>query len=189
MDHPQPDTKNWTWVLERRCPECGFDGSTFDRSKVAGQVRSNAAAWRGVLGRGEIVSQRPPTPPGAGPVWSALEYGAHVRDVYKLACERLALMLDKESPTFADWNQDAHALDHDYASEDANKVSYDLAINAGKFADMLDRVRGSQWDRPGRRSDGSEFKVETFAIYLLHDPVHHLADVEKGYEAIADASN
>jgi hypothetical protein len=20
-----PDTKDWTWVLERACPECGFD--------------------------------------------------------------------------------------------------------------------------------------------------------------------
>ena len=20
-----PDTKDWTWVLQRSCPECGFD--------------------------------------------------------------------------------------------------------------------------------------------------------------------
>ena len=23
-----PDTKNWTWVLERRCDDYGFDSST-----------------------------------------------------------------------------------------------------------------------------------------------------------------
>ena len=23
-----PDTKDWTWVLERPCPECGFDPAT-----------------------------------------------------------------------------------------------------------------------------------------------------------------
>ena len=23
----EPDTKNWTWVLERPCPECGFDAA------------------------------------------------------------------------------------------------------------------------------------------------------------------
>ena len=23
-----PDDKDWTWVLERPCPECGFDAAT-----------------------------------------------------------------------------------------------------------------------------------------------------------------
>jgi hypothetical protein len=38
-------------------------------------------------------------------------------------------------------------------------------------------VTGSQWQRTGRRSDGASFTVETFARYLIHDPVHHLYDV------------
>jgi hypothetical protein len=189
MDHPEPDTKDWTWVLERPCPECGFDGSRIDRDQVGGRIRANAAAWRHALGRGDIVHQRPPSPPGAGPVWSALEYGAHVRDVYALAETRVGLMLDKDAPVFANWDQDAHAVEHGYRDDDPNKVSYDLAVNAGRFADMLDRVRGDQWTRTGMRSDGSAFTIESFAIYLLHDPVHHLVDVERGFEAINDASN
>ncbi len=38
-------------------------------------------------------------------------------------------------------------------------------------------VDGSQWQRTGRRSDGAEFTVESFARYFIHDPVHHLHDV------------
>ncbi len=186
MEHPEPDTKNWTWVLERACPECGFDGSNVEPSAVAAQVRANAAAWRNVLKRGERVQQRPPTAPGAAPVWSALEYGAHVRDVYALAVERLTLMLKKDAPAFADWDQDAAAIDGEYSTADVNKVSYDLAVNAGKFADLLDKVRGDEWGRTGMRSDGSAFTVGSFAVYLLHDPVHHLADVERGFEALAE---
>ncbi len=187
MEHPEPDTKNWTWVLERACPECGFDGSKVDPTTVAAQVRANAAAWRGVLKRGDRVHQRPPSSPGSGPVWSALEYGAHVRDVYGLAVERLTLMLKKDAPAFANWDQDSAAIEGDYANEDVDKVSYDLAVNAGKFADLLDKVRGDQWERTGMRSDGSAFTVASFAVYLLHDPVHHLADVEQGFEALAEA--
>jgi hypothetical protein len=26
-----PDTKDWTWVLHRPCPECGFTVETFAR--------------------------------------------------------------------------------------------------------------------------------------------------------------
>ncbi|MDH3295056.1 MAG: DinB family protein [Acidimicrobiia bacterium] len=188
MEHPPPDTKNWTWVLEQQCPECGFDASTVSPEEVAGRVRANAAAWRNVLNRGSLVDRRPPVPAGQPPKWSALEYGAHVRDVYALAAERLMRMLKKTAPTFANWDQDAAAIESDYRSQDPNKVSYDLAVNAGKFADLLDKVRGDQWQRTGMRSDGSAFTVASFALYLLHDPVHHLWDVEQGFEAIKEAS-
>jgi hypothetical protein len=43
-----PDTKDWTFVLERTCPECGFDVQTFPREQVASMIRENAetVGWR-----------------------------------------------------------------------------------------------------------------------------------------------
>ncbi len=42
-----PDTKNWTWVLERPCPECGFDATQpSGRDDVAPMIRANAQAWQ-----------------------------------------------------------------------------------------------------------------------------------------------
>lgn len=186
LDEPQPDTKNWTWVLERRCPECGFDGRQIDKGDVAAQIRANAASWRTVLSSGDRVHTRPSNPNGDGPKWSALEYGAHVRDVYEVYAQRITLMMKKNDPEFPDWDQDAAAIEGDYRIEDPAKVSYDLAVNAGKVADLFDKVR--DWSRSGRRSDGSVFTLETIAIYLLHDPVHHLWDVEQGFEAIKAAN-
>ena len=43
-DEIVPDTKNWTWVLERPCLDCGYDGPAFD---VAAQT---PAAQRGQFG-------------------------------------------------------------------------------------------------------------------------------------------
>src|SRR4030095_15127985 len=54
-----PDTKDWTWVIDRRCPECGFDGSTVRAEEVAGLIRGNARAWQGVVGGGGAPG-RPP---------------------------------------------------------------------------------------------------------------------------------
>jgi len=185
MEQPKPDTKNWTWVLERSCDECGFNGMGMDPSSVAGKIRTNAAAWRSVL-KNPNVAKRPPSSDD-GPIWSALEYGAHVRDVYEVYVERVLLMMKKDNPQFPDWNQDATAVEKDYISEDPDKVSYALAVNAGKMADLFDKVR--DWDRPGMRSDGSNFTIGSIAVYLLHDPVHHLDDVERGYEAIKEANS
>jgi hypothetical protein len=38
-------------------------------------------------------------------------------------------------------------------------------------------VGPEQWSRPGRRSDGYVFTVETLAQYLVHEDRHHLHDV------------
>ena len=47
----EPDTKDWTWVLERPCPECGFDASAVVRERIPETVRRNAADWQPVLTR------------------------------------------------------------------------------------------------------------------------------------------
>ena len=36
-----PDTKNWTWVLERPCPECGLDTREVAPEQVAGTDRKS----------------------------------------------------------------------------------------------------------------------------------------------------
>ena len=52
-----------------------------------------------------------------------------------------------------------------------------LGDEAGQLADAFGAVRGEQWQRPGRRSDGATFTVDTFSRYMVHDPIHHLYDV------------
>ncbi len=182
-----PDTKDWTWVLERPCPQCGFDAATVDPTDVAALLRANAASFRSALKRGDIVQERPPVPPGQAPKWSAIEYGSHVRDVYRMAAERITAMIKKDGPTFVDWDQDRTAVADDYRSADADRVSYELAVDAGKVADLLDKVRGEQWHRTGTRSDGATFTIASFALYILHDVSHHLWDVEQGFQAIKEA--
>ena len=46
------------------------------------------------------------------------------------------------------------------------------------LADRFDAVGADQWERRGFRSDGSVFTVESLGRYLMHDPVHHLWDVD-----------
>jgi hypothetical protein len=166
-----PDTKDWTWVLGRPCPECGFDTSSFPRERVGALLRENAAAWPAVLA-GESVTVRPDPQ-----TWSALEYGCHVRDVFRLYDHRLQLMLSHDDPLYENWDQDEAAVAQRYAEQDPAEVATQLLAAASTLADRFDGVHGEQWLRPGRRSDGVSFTVETFGRYFIHDPVHHLFDV------------
>ena len=38
----EPDTKDWTWVLDEPCPECGFDAPGLDRDRIPQAIRDNA---------------------------------------------------------------------------------------------------------------------------------------------------
>ncbi|WP_028280470.1 DinB family protein [Arthrobacter sp. H5] len=165
----EPDTKDWTWVLNESCGECGFSAGDFPATKVADRIREDLPHWEEALRRG-TVAERP------GPnTWSGLEYAAHVRDVFVLFTERTELMLGQDNPVFADWDQDQAARELNYAGQVPLVVARDLVDSGEKYAALLEAT--TAWDRTGRRSNGSQFTVATLAQYGLHDVVHHLHDV------------
>ena len=168
-----PDDKDWTWVLERQCPECGFDAAAVPPESVATRLRANATAWKEVLREPDDVVRRRP----AEDRWSPLEYVCHVRDVCMLYHQRLNLMLREDDPLYPNWDQDVTAVEARYREQDPAIVSAQLVDAAACLADAFDGVHGERWLRPGRRSDGARFSIEGFSRYLLHDPVHHLYDV------------
>jgi hypothetical protein len=110
-------------------------------------------------------------------VWSPLEYACHVRDVHVLFAERLRLMLDEDEPTFANWDQDATAVESDYGSQDPTTVAVELIEAAGTIAGVYAGVAREDRQRRGTRSNGDVFTVESLGSYHLHDVVHHLHDV------------
>lgn len=167
----EPDTKDWTWVIETACPQCGFDAAALDLTGVPELIRTTAAAWPAVLARPDARVR-----PDAG-TWSALEYGCHVRDACRVFGDRLSLMLTQDDPLFANWDQDEAAERGHYGEQDPAQVAADLRRAADAVAAGFAAVTGEQWQRTGRRSNGSVFTVQTLARYFVHDPVHHLHDV------------
>jgi len=157
-------------VLGRPCPECGLDTQSFAREEIPAMIRANAAAWRAPLAApGAADRPRPDR-------WSALEYGCHVRDVFRLYDYRLGLMLTEDDPLYPNWDQDETAVAERYGEQDPAEVARQLRAAADTLAGRFAAVSGGQWLRPGRRSDGAVFTVESFGRYLVHDPVHHLYD-------------
>jgi hypothetical protein len=169
---PQPDTKDWTWTLNRRCPECGFSAGEVDPEEIPERAFVAAEEWVQILRSSPAVTRRP-----RPDVWSPLEYGAHVRDVFRVFDGRLAQMLVEDQPTFANWDQDETALRERYAEQDPEVVADELEAAAEAFVARLSSVRPDQLQRKGQRSNGSEFTVASLCQYFLHDVIHHLWDV------------
>jgi hypothetical protein len=167
----EPDEKDWTWVLQRSCDECGFDVGTVSGRQVAARLRANAVSWSAVLRRADVRARPEPQ------VWSPLEYACHVRDVCRVFESRVNLMWLQVDPAFENWDQDATAVADAYGAQDPAAVSLELSAAAEAAATAFDAVTDGDWQRTGRRSNGSVFTIETLGQYLIHDLAHHLHDV------------
>ncbi|TAM70451.1 MAG: DinB family protein [Microbacteriaceae bacterium] len=166
-----PETKSWTWVLDKPCPECGFDASSVAYASIPVIVRDNATQWPAVLARADV-RLRP-----NDHTWSPLEYAAHVRDVHRVFLARVELMRREDDPVFTNWDQDAAAVADRYDLQDPAAVARELTDAAGLVAAAFQAVPVAELGRTARRSDGATFTIATLARYFVHDPVHHLWDV------------
>ena len=166
-----PDHKDWTWVLERTCPACGFDAGAVDPTRLPERIATTSRAWRHVLGAPQVRVR----PDDA--IWSPLEYACHVRDVHRVYAGRVARMLAEDDPHYENWDQDTSALADDYGGQDPAVVADELAVAGDEVAALFATVAGAGWERTGRRSDGAAFTVDSIGRYYLHDIEHHLWDV------------
>jgi len=167
-----PDTKDWTWVLSQRCPECGLDAQGIAPDAIREWAPRYIARFRERLEEDEAASTRP-----AEGVWAPVEYGAHVRDVCVVFRARVRAMLLHDEPSYPDWDQDEAAISARYLEQSPRAIADELAIAADDFLRDLAELSTVEYDRTGRRSDGYLFTVRSLLQYFFHELVHHWWDV------------
>jgi hypothetical protein len=86
-------------------------------------------------------------------------------------------MRSEVDPAFENWDQDAAAITGAYRGQEPLAVGVELCAWAEAAAAAFEAVAEGEWERTGRRSDGSTFTIETLGQYFLHDVIHHLHDV------------
>ena len=174
----EPDTKDWTWVLDQPCDECGADVRSFLRDDVGRMIRDNAASWQDVLARPDARERRLPNR------WSPLEYGCHLRDVFLVQRERMLAARRMDCPSFDPMGRDERAEHDGYAEQAPERVARQLEDAAYMFVNVLDRFGPDDWDRtvmynyPGM----SERSLRWVAVHTVHEVQHHLLDIRRQVE-------
>jgi hypothetical protein len=161
-----------------RCAECGFDPADVRPHDLPVAVRSFARRYQAPLSRGlpgedldEIVRRSP----GPG-VWSALEYGGHVVDIFTVFDDRVRCALEGRTPAeeVVDWEGRVAAAS---PGLDRTQVAADLADAADSLAVTLDEVNGDEWRLEGLTGRGNPATVAELGTIVVHEGSHHLLDI------------
>ena len=169
------------------CDECGFSEESVSPADVVAALRKFGRRYRAPLTRflpGEdgdsLLRQRPA--PG---VWSALEYAAHVRDVFGWYDERVQRSLVEDRPSFDGPSHEEVAEAERYNEQDPIAVADALAANAERLADTFESVPDDGWDRVHLRW-GEERTVLLVARRAVHEGNHHLLDIGRGLRKVRE---
>lgn len=170
-----------------KCDECGFVYEEVAAADIPAAVRGFARRYRAPLSRflpGEdadaLLRQRPDPD-----TWSALEYAAHVRDVFASYAGWIELTVAEDRPRLEGPPPDELAELREYNGDDPAVVADALAANAERLAATIEVVPQDAWDRVGLRRD-EERSVLFTARRAVHEGSHHLLDIGRGMRTVRD---
>jgi hypothetical protein len=167
------------------CPECGLDYDTVSPSDGKVAIASMPRRYRGALAAAieddadeGLIRRRPDAT-----TWSALEYTAHVADLYELFTSVITRMNTQDHPKIDDfWDSDERAAAERYNEMEPSTVLSRLEAGAASLDKALERVDSGSWGRTATFAWGDR-DILTMMRNAVHEGSHHLRDVERVLEA------
>ncbi|WP_433319425.1 DinB family protein [Micromonospora chersina] len=163
-----------------RCDECLFVYSALGSGELPQRLRDVAARYPAAL-YGVPDPRRRPAPE----VWSPLEYACHVRDVFRVQGERLALALRVDEPEFPPMGRDELVVTERYNAQDPEVVLADLATAADGFAARFGALGEGELARTGVYPwpQREARTLRWLGRHTVHEAEHHLLDIRRAGEA------
>lgn len=167
-----------------RCAECGFDPADLRPADTPTAVRSFERRYRAPLTRGlpgedlDAVVRAEPAPG----VWSALEYGAHVRDLFRVFDNRVRCAVDGIEPDepVVDWEGMVAVASPGLSR---TEVTDALGEAARTLAVTLEELTPQDWELRTLTGRGHRIPVRDLALIAVHEGSHHLLDVGRSLRA------
>jgi ketosteroid isomerase-like protein len=161
------------------CPGCGFEWIAVPAADVGTRVTQGS---RALAARLRALDPDAATARPAPDVWSALEYGAHVRDVLMNIRDRMVVGLAEDTPSFKPLYRDLRVDAGLYRGERPDVVATELESVADLFARTIAALTDEQLARPVIYAYPAdrERTILWMGRQVVHEVEHHLGDVERG---------
>ena len=167
------------------CPECGLDYDTVAPGDAKVAIRSFPRRYRAALAAAMeddadagLIRRRPEPA-----VWSALEYAAHLADIFDVMADIVRDMRLKDQPALDMFDADERAASARYAEQDPADVLDRLTANADRLASEVDAVEPDEWTSRMATFPWGDRDLLTMVRNAVHEGSHHLRDVERVLDA------
>ncbi|HUJ66477.1 MAG TPA: DinB family protein, partial [Acidimicrobiales bacterium] len=139
-------------------------------------VVEEAGAWRRFLDQSDDGFLR--TNPGPV-IFSPMQYGAHVRDMLRVAGDRMIRGRDEDNPVVPIFNPPEETF-FGYNQLDRGELAADLEGQAQRLAGIIDGMDAAAWSRTVTNDRGRygvySFTLAGLACNAAHEAHHHLLD-------------
>lgn len=108
--------------------------------------------------------------------WNVVFVVCHLRDLEAAYLHRLHMMLNEDNPTFPGNDNDALAMEHDYAHADLQVALAEFEALRREFIALLRSLSEEQWERRGQHPYFGETTILTQAV---NNAIHDLDHIEQ----------
>jgi hypothetical protein len=159
-----------------RCSECEFDWESTQEQVVAEFAHAGhkyRTCWNSAESSGVPTDVR--VEPGT---WSAIEYLAHVCDVFTFYLDRIHAVLTTDRPVMASARLDLMVEDRVSSRHDADTMLEEIDQLLFRATHTLAPLSPSEWERIGLGSSGDERSILDLARRMAHESQHHRLDLD-----------
>jgi hypothetical protein len=116
--------------------------------------------------------------------WNVVQVLCHLRDAEERAVVRLRAMRDEDEPFLEAYDQDAWAVERDYAGDDLRRAAGAFARHRAEHVAALRALPTGAWERVGSHEEVGRMTILNHAIHIATHDLQHLAQVAR---ALRDA--
>lgn len=170
-----------------RCEICGFVWADVGSGEIPSRIRTAASDFAGVL---ESDPEASLIRPDDG-VWSANEYGCHVRDVLLNLRDRVVVGAVDEVPHPPAMHGTPRVEMGLYRGDHPEVTAAELRVAADLFARLWERLPGDRRERILVYGSpvGVPRSLTWVAAQALHEAEHHLADARESVRLVIGRLN
>jgi hypothetical protein len=145
-----------------------------DRNEIIAAFRSRPAEVEAACsGLSDEEMRQPPAEGG----WSVLEICCHLRDTASAEGARIRRMIEEDKPELALYDQDAWAIERNYAAQDPKRVFTALRAFWNGLAYLLEGLTDEEWSRPGVHPEAGPTSVEPWAAAEVRHTQEHMEQI------------
>lgn len=174
-------------LLSNDCDECGHVDDALSMAEAVAKLRGFGRRYRAPLTRflpgedGDVLL-RERSEPGT---WSALEYAAHVSEVFHNYDHWVLRSLEEDDPVIDAPTPDEAVEAGRFNEADPAEVAGAIAAHAEALAATLEAVPEEAWGRCHVRR-GEHRSVLFTARRAVHEGNHHLLDTGRGMRTVRE---